>query len=64
MARAAETGRRPEPPEPGPGQPPAEEIEVLLLEEGSVIFSWNTPDIQALAGLLGELEFETSPWCG
>lgn len=64
MANAAEPRWRPESAEPGRGPARAEEIEVLLLEEGSAIFSWNTPDIDELAGLLGVLEFETSRWCG
>jgi len=60
----------PDPPGlPGPAAAPggpvqAEEFDVLLLEGGSVIFSWNTPEIEELARLLGELEFAPSPWCG
>ena len=41
-----------------------EEFDVLLLPEGTAIFSWNTSDIQDLARLLGVPEFDPPRWCG
>jgi hypothetical protein len=46
------------------GKAPAEEFEALLSPDGTVIFSWNTPEIQRLAGLLGTPEFDPPRWCG
>jgi len=41
-----------------------EEIEVCLSSDGTVIFSWNTPDIQELAMRLGTPQFDEPRWCG
>jgi hypothetical protein len=40
------------------------EFDIVLLPNGAAIFSWNSADIQEMAGLLGSPEFETSRWCG
>jgi len=42
----------------------ADEFDVLLCSEGVAIFSWNTPDIQELARLLGIPQFDNPRWCG
>ena len=41
-----------------------EEFEVAISAEGTLIFSWNNPDIQDLARHLGIPELDTPPWCG
>ena len=43
---------------------PDDEWDVLLTPEGTVIFSWNTPDIQRFAKCVGDPEFEPPRWCG
>ena len=43
---------------------PIEAFDVLLSTDGTATFSWNTPDIQTLAKLLGEPEFDPPRWCG
>ena len=58
--RAGRTGRDRSLPE-NPVQP---SFEVLLLPDGTVTFSWNSPDIQGMAESLGSPEFETPRWCG
>jgi hypothetical protein len=57
---------RPSHPEfsPGPAVESAEEFEVVVSAEGTLIFSWNSPDIQDLARLLGVPEFDPPRWCG
>ena len=47
-----------------PAVEPAEEFEVAISAEGTLIFSWNNPDIQDLARLLGIPEFDPPRWCG
>ena len=49
---------------PGPAVESAEEFEVVVSAEGTLIFSWNSPDIQDLARLLGVPEFDPPRWCG
>jgi hypothetical protein len=49
---------------PSPGEESIEEFDVLISAEGTVIFSWNTSDIQDLARLLGIPEFDPPRWCG
>lgn len=41
-----------------------QEFDVILSPDGVVMFSWNTPDIQSLAKLLGIPEFDPPRWCG
>ena len=43
---------------------PRHEFEVVLLPDGNAVFSWNSPEIQEMAGALGLTEFETPRWCG
>jgi len=40
------------------------EIEVVLSPGGEIVFSWHSPVIQRLAGLLGRPLFEVGRWCG
>jgi hypothetical protein len=47
-----------------PCEKSGDEFEVLLCPEGVAIFSWNTPDIQELARLLGSPQFDEPRWCG
>jgi len=39
-------------------------LDIVLFPDGSVIFSWNSHDIQEMADSLGIVEFETPRWCG
>jgi hypothetical protein len=39
-------------------------VDVVLFPDGSVIFSWNSQEIQEMADSLGIVEFETPRWCG
>jgi len=48
----------------GPAVESPEEFEVLVSAEGTLVFSWNSPDIQDLARLLGVPEFDPPRWCG
>ena len=43
---------------------PGSEIDVLVSEQGVVTFSWNTRDIQDLAGRLGTPDLDPPRWCG
>ncbi len=60
----------------GPGEPVREsrapeapravhpEFDIVLLPDGTAIFSWNSANIQEMADHLGTPEFKTSRWCG
>ena len=40
------------------------EFDVCLGLDGRAVFSWNTDDIQEIAGHIGKPEFRIPRWCG